>query len=506
MINFDKDQPRQLQQKTVGRRVPAPTPKTAATATQDGEVEQLQFTEVAIGDSAWRGSPRAVSKVNDAMMLILATFLFLIPMPYGANNSTSWLAATVFLSLCAIGYIVMVLALDPHRPSQLRQHRGILVLGAVVLLTTGLQLLPVAPTLDLVLPDGVMPQHLTFNTHATFLALIRLSSYAILFALMLEVFTNQMRIERMLRLIYLGIVAHAIWALLSLSFFGDTLLLGEKVAYKGFATGTFVNRNSFATFMALGATIGAGRVLMAMRGPRGRSPRRRSSYQGLTVEAVVQLGWLAIILAALLASGSRMGVAVALLGMFVVSVLILVKTGMAAWKAAGGFLALLFLLLVASLVLGGGVTLERAVYAFVDSGIRIELYQQTWQMIMSAPLLGHGVDSYDLVFELYHQPELRPEVTWEMPHNTILTLWAEYGIPLGSVTLLIILVAFVASFRALVRRELAYFPAAVSVAAIVLTAAHSLVDFSLEIAGNVYIFVALVALGLAKRSFARGQI
>jgi hypothetical protein len=69
--------------------------------------------------------------------------------------------------------------------------------------------------------------------------------------------------------------------------------------------------------------------------------------------------------------------------------------------------------------------------------------------------------------------------------------------------MLAVVAALISLLRAIRRRELAYLPAAIAVAVIVLTGAHSLVDFSLEIAANVYVFIALVALGLAKRAHSR---
>lgn len=498
MIDFGADTPRALSEPKRGRVVP--TPEVAAPAApEDG----FTFETVTLDSRGLGASPRSVSRLNDAMAMILAVFLLAIPIPYGANNSLAWLGATIVLAVLCGVYYTFVLMFDPQRPSKLRDHPWVLGFGGLAIAVVLAQLSPWDAAALSLASGNVSLGSGTLAGDATQLAALRLVSYGLLFVLMLEVCTNQLRIERMLNWIYAGIVVHAVWALVSLGFLGDTLLLGEKLAYKGFATGTFVNRNSFATFLAMGIVIGTGRFLMALVGPRARSPRRRSHSRALTMEAVVHLGWLTILLAALAATGSRMGALVAFLGMFSIATIVLLKNGAAIWKILVGGVALSLAAVVLLVILGEVTTIERALFGLFRSDARPELYRQTWQMIMERPLLGFGADSYPLAFELYHKPELTAGLTWQAPHNTYLTLWSDYGLIMGSVTILVVVAALITLLRAVRRRELAYLPAAVAVAVIALTGVHSLVDFSLEIAANVYVFIALVALGLAKRAHSR---
>ncbi|CUH84335.1 O-antigen ligase family protein [Thalassovita mediterranea] len=501
MIDFDADKPRKLREAQRSRVVPAP--EQAAPIAPQSTDEGFSFETVTLETKALGGSPRAVSKLNDAMAVILALFLLVVPVPYGANNSLAWLGAAAVLAMLCAGYYTLILLLDPQRPSKLRDHPWVLGFGVLAIAGTIWQVSGVqAPALTL--PSGqVQLSQATVAASASQLAVIRLISYGVLFVMMLEVCTNQLRIERMLSWIYAGIIVHAVWALVSLGFLGDTLLLGEKTAYLGYATGTFVNRNSFATFLAMGTVIGTARFMMAIYGPRARSPRRRAKSRGLTMEAVVHLGWLAILLAALAATGSRMGAFVGFLGMGSVATVILLKNGTAIWKILLSGAVLAVLLPVAMLIGGESGTMERAIFGLAQADARTELFRQTWHMIMQRPFVGYGADSYPLAFELYRTPELSAGLTWQAPHNTYLTLWSDYGLILGSVTMLAVVAALISLLRAIRRRELAYLPAAIAVAVIVLTGAHSLVDFSLEIAANVYVFIALVALGLAKRAHSR---
>lgn len=503
MIDFDAQRPRKLAASKPHKQARAPKTEALPAMTEDDGFE-LEFETVEISQHGLAQSTRAASRLNDVMAVCIAVFLFLIPVPYGANNALAWLLAAVTLGAMVVVYYALISVFDPTRPSQLRQHRLILGLGGVVLLGALAQLLPVNFSTPTWLPEGLALTQISLVPEATKLGVMRLMSYGLLFVLVLEVCTNRYRTERLLYLIYVGIVTHAIWALVSLSFLNDTLLFAEKTAYQGFATGTFINRNSFATYLAMGCVIGMARLLMQMRGPRQRSPRLRSSYRGLTIDSVVQLVWLFLLFAALLATGSRLGVAAGFVGAFTVMMIMLLKTHarpLTIMALAGVSLVLLLGLIFG--MTGAARTADRLAFLWADSSARLEIFRQSWDMLMARPWLGYGLDSYPIAIELFRQPEFPTSLTLAQPHNTYLTLWLDYGILLGSVTILMILLAFGQLIRAVVQRELAFLPASVAVAVIVLCAVHSLGDFSLEIAANVYVFITLVALGLAKRTYSR---
>lgn len=508
MMDFDQTTPRVLKTPDRSRRTRPLDERDSPAQPAQQHGDALVFETVELASEVQRQSPKAATAVNNLMAFLVALFLVLIPIPYGANTALAWMAATVALAVMTTGYLLAILYLDPSRPLQFVRGRWLLWSVGLILLGVALQLLPIgngpgAGWHDM--PDALYPVTASFSPTATGLGLIRLASYAVLFVLVLEISTNRYRVERLLFWIYCGIVAHAIWGLMSLTFFGDTLLLGPKTAYEGVATGTFINRNSFATYLAFGLVIGTARLWVQMRGPRARSPRLRSSYQGLTLDSLVHLVWLLVVLAALFATGSRLGLMVGLLGVVSVTVLVLLKTGMTAARVTlvcgiGG----LGLALGAVLLMGRDVTAERLVYSFVDSRHRLQLFSQTWDMILARPWLGYGLDSFPLAFEMFHQPALRMDRTWAQPHNSYLTLWAELGLPLGTVVIGMQAAVLMVLIRAIRRRELAYLPAVVAVAVMVVAAVHSLGDFSLEIAANTYLYVTLIALGLARRSYSRG--
>ncbi|MEC8040207.1 MAG: O-antigen ligase family protein [Pseudomonadota bacterium] len=442
---------------------------------------------------------KQMDMLADVLSWGLPAFVFLIAVPQGANSALAWIGATLVLSMTGMIYFLIRAFCVPHRLIELRHHRGIACLGGAVLIAAGWGLLPVPVRPLSGLPNDVQPNHISLAVGAGQLALLRLASYAMLFVLMTEVCANPRRAERMLTLLYVGFVAHAAWALLSLYALGDTLLLGDKPAYQGVATGTFVNRNSFASFMAMGAVIGTARLAaMTLSAERAFLPRASNG------PVVLQVLGLLLILSALAATGSRMGVFSALIAISSVISFLAIKARTPS-RRTGLVLCLgAFVLVIFILSAFGQAMLERLVFVPADWEVRLALYRQTWAMIMARPWTGYGVDGFHVAFEMFHQPDLRMDRAWQLPHNTYLSLWVDYGIPLGSSTLVLVGAVFVKLLRALRQRQHGYGPAAIGCAVIILAAVHSLADFSFEIAANVYVFIALVCLGLAPERGSEG--
>src|SRR5690606_38321648 len=123
------------------------------------------------------------------------------------------------------------------------------------------------------------------------------AGYAMLFFLVAQVSVNPHRGRQMLRFLFWVTVAYAVYGLVSLTQLGDTLLGLDKWAYLGSATGTFVNRNSFATFLAFGIAMGVA-IAIELAVP---DPDRPASARAALGELVLVLVGLVFVFAALLA-------------------------------------------------------------------------------------------------------------------------------------------------------------------------------------------------------------
>lgn len=476
MIDFNTQRPSQLRR--AGEKL---QPQSGAL---------FEFEEVEIAERRLVESPKAASRLNDRMAWLIALFVALVPVPYGANRPLAWFVAIAAVALMCLIYFIGVLIVDRNRPVQMRNYWSILALGFLAIIFAALQASPL----------GIFT---SVSQSQTMLAVPRMLSYGLIFVLVSEVCTNRFRTEKLLRTVFYVIVIHAAWALLSLSVLGDTLLFADKTEYLGVATGTFINRNSFATFMGFGVVIGLAMIVFEMRSPAHRSPNRKSKRKGLTADVAFIGVFVLIILAALVASASRLGLISTVIGAWFTMVLLLLRTGVSGLRVFGLTSAVVLLGIVGFVAVSGEVLLNRLVFIFVDSDTRIELFKQTWDMVLAFKWTGVGLDAYQVAFEQFHRVDLSFDAVWDKPHNTYLTLWSEMGFVAGSLPMLAVLVSFLVLVRSVRTRERSYFPAAAAAGVIVQGAIHSLGDFSLEIAANTYVFVIIVALGLARRSRAR---
>ena len=115
-------------------------------------------------------------------------------------------------------------------------------------------------------------------------------------------------------------------------------------------------------------------------------------------------------------------------------------------------------------------------------------------------LLGYGGGTFEVAYPLFHQLPVSPDLVWDRAHSTYLSLWAEMGVIAGSIPLLLVLwIAMEALRLYLSRRSGDWTAPAAAVAVIVVAALHSTVDFSLEMQANVFLFLAILATGIARR-------
>lgn len=477
---------------------PSTTDKILATP-----ADLFDFEVVNIAERRFQDSPKSATLLNDRMAITIAIFLVLVPIPYGANRPLAWLAAAIAVGLMALVYFSLAAFFASRRGVQLRNYWKVLVPGLLAIGFALFQMLPIPFGAIGDLPAALQPDRLTLSSSAGWWGILRMLSYAMLFVLVSEVCTNRRRTSLLVKWVFYGIVLHALWALISLGVLDDTLLFQEKTDYVGYATGTFINRNSFATFMGMGMVLGAALAVSDMRALAHRRAHTRSKYKGLTTENLFLVVLVFVVFGALVLSASRLGLFASLLGTIFTVSAILLCSGVQKSKVIVGTAGVFVLGLILMLALTGGGVLERLVFVFINAENRAELYRQTLDMIALRPFLGFGLDTYATAFEIFHKPELSTNLVWHLAHNTYLTLWSELGIIAGSLPPLAAAVAFVYMIGALRDPDRNHMPAAAAAGVVILGGVHSLGDFSLEIAANTYMFVAVIALGIARRRYER---
>ncbi|HTJ57468.1 MAG TPA: O-antigen ligase family protein [Devosiaceae bacterium] len=326
---------------------------------------------------------------------------------------------------------------------------------------------------------------LSVSPGTTILMIVRLLGYGLFSALLVQAAaTRATQRWRMLQILFGVTVAYAILGLLSLFVMHDTLLGTVKWAYPGTATGPFVNRNSFATFLAFGLVSGTA-LLCGLK-------RTRYQRQGTSLHC---LGLL-IVASALLATQSRMGCLAGALGLSVVLAAAAARARLN-WQAIAALCALGVAAAGALLGLFGGALLERLGSLDSDSDVRGDLYHQILGMIWQRPLLGWGGGSFETAFPLVHVPPLSTDLVWDKAHSTYLALWTELGLVVGTLPTIACLLLGARMFKTLRRNGPEWSIAVAALGVLAVAALHSAVDFSLEIEANTFLFLAILTLGAA---------
>lgn len=441
----------------------------------------LEMTRVASGVSHRREGPR----LNRVAAVVLVVFLFVLPIPLGANRPVFWAINAVAVGGAGALYGIAITARRQSFRVPLGAVAGIAVLWLAFCAFAAFQMLLPIKT-DFAGPNGSVTAPVrSLAPGASLFGLVQFATLGVFFFLVLQVGANRGRAQTIAWALFAVIVAHAIYGLLALTQFGDTVLIFEKWAYPGLATGTFVNRNAYATFLAFGLVLGTGLAGQAIG--RARQP--------LTASVIMSLSGLAVLVAALYLTQSRMGVAAGLAGSLIVLCGFAIKMGRTHPRMPLWTVLLALALVGLGAVLFGSGWAERLGSVERDFDVRAALYAQVGEMIVARPFLGFGGGSFEVAFPLFHRLPVSPDLVWDKAHSTYLALWAEYGVIAGSIPLF---VAGTIALRCAVLFHARQSDWLLSLVALGVTATaglHSLVDFSLEIQANALFFAALLALG-----------
>lgn len=426
--------------------------------------------------------------LNQALSVIILLVLLISPMMIGSNRPVFWLInSTLLMTVTAlvlflVTFGVMTLRFNPMR-WQLISTLGVVYIGGITL-QMGL--------------SGLWPNSGMHSQSTMLIGLLRVISYACLLFLTLQVATNVKRARRLAWGVFGVVVVMSIYSLLAQQI--PDLLFYEKAEYVKVVTGPFINRNSLATYLAFGCALGTALVLRSDREGLMRNKRGRMDVEMVAGRLALFVAVL-LMFATILTTGSRMGTFVGLLGILVPVVLRVSQ----AEKASGSRQALVGLSITVVAVLAfilvsamyGGVVFDRLGSTGMAADVRWALFENVWNVALQRPFTGHGFDSFELAFRAGHELPVSPDLRWQNAHNTYLELWVELGLVLGSIPPFICLAVFLRLIKRGATNQYTGYLAQAGVAAVIIAAVHSFVDFSLEIEANVFLFIVIIGLALA---------
>ncbi|MBF9149667.1 O-antigen ligase family protein [Novosphingobium jiangmenense] len=328
-------------------------------------------------------------------------------------------------------------------------------------------------------------------------ALVRLASYLGVYWLALHFSRQADRALVLLRWIGLSGAALSLYGIVNFSLGNRDLLFQARYGGFGDVTGTFVNRNHFATYAGLCALANAALAFIGFRKRWGDVAYLPSSFvRALSAFAGNPAAYFlasSICVMGLFQSHSRMGMVSFVIALLVaVSLMAAVGYFRADRRLAAVVIGLLFFYLYVS----GLTTLDR--FSGSEDTERWPLFQICLDAIARLPWTGHGYGTFAHTFEAYRTGDFAIGTNVTEAHNVYLELAFELGIPatilaVGAVAWLVCFCVF-GAFR---RKRERIFPV-LAVSASVLVGLHSLADFSVQMPGIAVIYAALLGVGCAQ--------
>jgi O-antigen ligase len=307
---------------------------------------------------------------------------------------------------------------------------------------------------------------------------------------------------RLLRVIAWAGAAYALYSIAASLIEPAIVLWRQKSGHIGSLTGTFLNRNTAATFFGSCSILW---LVIILEQLKELLPRQefslgeaiRNVLNRMPLKLAIYIGMLLLCLAAMFLTRSRAGVILSLIALVIAAAIRFrrtLPTRTAGFAAAAVVAMGLFVLLE---TMGSGVGSRFNLDGIVDYG-RGAAYWSTLTMIHDRPWFGTGLGTFEMAFPAYRSGAISMSGIWNRAHNTLLELTSDVGIPLAAMIavgwLFIVTRLFLGTLHR--RRDSALPTAGLAVA--ILGLSHSLVDFSLQITGYVIPFCAIVGTGLAQ--------
>ena len=456
--------------------------------------------------------PRDILGTAFLVMIVLA------PLPLGSNRPLWWSLLALAACVCLVAFAGLVLARRRQLSFSLNGMLAI-ILPATFALMWGLfqsctdvpSVLhnPIWATASYALGRPIAGA-VSLDPHESITGVMRLTTYFAVFLLALQLGRERRFADRFLRWFVIAGVAYALYGLADHILGFDRILWLKRWAYHGFLTSTFVNRNSYATFAALGLLCAAALLLNTARDMfRGSRPRRLqllALIETLTGPATLPLAASLILGIALLQTGSRAGTFSAFAGL-VVMLIAAARAGLLRSRQALVVIALLVGSGVLFIAITGTAVVDRLDSATMESdkSARAELYAMTERAIADQPVLGTGLGTFPEVFSIYRPQSFDPFVLPSKAHNSYLSNALELGIPATLLLLLALALVGAIAFQGLRRRRRGQMFPVLGLSAMVTVALHSLVDFSLEIPAVAVAYAAIAGVCCAQSFRSRNK-
>ncbi len=450
--------------------------------------------------------------MNTVLHKLLLLLVILAPLPLGSNREWAWTLCAFIAGVITLGWVVQALV----RPQQVSValKLPVIILFLAVCAWAWLQTVAWVPAdwkhplwgMNAEVLGVPLKGSISLSVQDSLMAVMRLLSYGLVFFLAFQYGRKRERALSTFRWIAFAGFAYAIYGLII--FWGEfgTLFWFYDAGYKGDVRGTFVNRNSFATYIGL-ALLCAIAVFNQQVTRRSRAPFAMPLGREQRIERFILQVWkpltgVLLMTTALILTHSRGGFFSTLAGGMVLLFLLNRRQQIQGGKSKA-VLGGAVLVAVLAFVMTSEVLLDRIDRLTVDGNARIEVYGMTADAIDDNPVLGFGYGTFADSFRLYRDDRLVAH--FDKTHNTYLENIFELGWPVAAGLFLCIAWLSLLCFRGAWLRGRDWIYPATGAAATVLVAVHSFFDFSLQMPGVAITYACILGVGCAQSYSSRSS-
>lgn len=462
------------------------------------------------GSGRTRPADPTHSGSDRSLLALLLAAVVLAPLPLGSTRPEAWIGLSLLIGLLLLAWAALVLARRADMAVALKPLLPVMLPLLLALLWSALQgsgLLPVwmhhplweesRAALGL---EGT--GSLSLDPQATADAVLRNAAYLGIFFLAVQLGRNPAHASTALSTLAIAGSAYAVYGLLAHLSGSEMILWMPKWAYLGDLTATFVNRNAYGAYAAIGLLCCLARLTQTIASLHsGRSFRLRDLADRLAVRAVPLVVAVFLLMTCILLTHSRGAMVSSLFGLGALLACLVVARLMSRRKAA------LLVLVAVPVVLGlvvfsGEKTLDRLSVMADNTAMTDEVRNPAFRLeldaVAQAPWTGYGLGTFLSAFRQFRDISLAGPVTWDYAHNVHLELLMDLGIP-GAVLVYAgfgaMAVLWVQGMRQ--RRRHQIYPA-LALACLSMAALHGAMDFSPQIPAVAATLALIAGIGVAQ--------
>lgn len=443
--------------------------------------------------------------LNKLLFVVLMLLVALSPLPLGSNREWSWSLCAVVAALLALAWALANSGRSAPVYGRIPAWIPIMFLLAcvwvVVQTASGTPPSWHHPMWSMTgeMFGLEMPGRITLSAEDSWVALMRLLSYALVFFLAFQFGRDREYAQKVFGWLTLAGLAYAVFGLASYwSGYHPDWLFGNRTLPNDVRS-TFINRNHFATWQGLAMLCAMAwfhhRMAKRVVKPYAMPQDREARAEEFILRAWKPLLVLLLMVAALVLTHSRGGFTAALAATVVLFVLLdrrVASKSMRMRVTAGAALAVAGL----AFFLTSEALLDRMNRTDLTTEERMAVYSNVDRAISDNPFLGFGYGTFADGYRLYDP--LESGVHYDRAHNTWLENAFELGVPAALALYLALGGLAWSCFRGVRARHRDWVYPATGAAASVLVGVHAMVDFSLQLPAVAILYACIMGVACAQ--------